>query len=125
MLVPQANLRPLLRTTSREWRANLRRLFQRSHFILGEELRAFELEFAAAMGGKFSIGVANGTSAIELCLRDAGVTSGEVITSGQTLSRRSRSRSEEHTSELQSPDHLVCRLLLEKKKCTLPATSMC
>src|SRR5258708_20724603 len=28
----------------------------------------------------------------------------------------SESRSEEHTSELQSPDHLVCRLLLEKKK---------
>src|SRR5258708_24106120 len=30
-------------------------------------------------------------------------------------------RSEEHTSELQSPDHLVCRLLLEKKKA--PAAS--
>src|SRR5258708_31096883 len=29
---------------------------------------------------------------------------------------QSRSRSEEHTSELQSPDPLVCRLLLEKKK---------
>src|SRR5258708_29648315 len=29
-----------------------------------------------------------------------------------------RYRSEEHTSELQSPDHLVCRLLLEKKKKT-------
>src|SRR5574344_757778 len=29
-------------------------------------------------------------------------------------------RSEEHTSELQSPDHLVCRLLLEKKKRTCP-----
>src|SRR5258708_37343842 len=28
----------------------------------------------------------------------------------------SGARSEEHTSELQSPDHLVCRLLLEKKK---------
>src|SRR5258708_11222719 len=28
-------------------------------------------------------------------------------------------RSEEHTSELQSPDHLVCRLLLEKKKNTI------
>src|SRR5947208_9366165 len=27
-----------------------------------------------------------------------------------------RGRSEEHTSELQSPDHLVCRLLLEKKR---------
>src|SRR5258708_26650329 len=29
-----------------------------------------------------------------------------------------RRRSEEHTSELQSPDHLVCRLLLEKKNMT-------
>src|SRR5258708_24509107 len=29
---------------------------------------------------------------------------------------RGLGRSEEHTSELQSPDHLVCRLLLEKKK---------
>src|SRR5947208_6384989 len=33
-------------------------------------------------------------------------------------------RSEEHTSELQSPDHLVCRLLLEKKKANpLPGTA--
>src|SRR5258708_20300239 len=30
--------------------------------------------------------------------------------------KRSTNRSEEHTSELQSPDHLACRLLLEKKK---------
>src|SRR5258708_27158974 len=34
---------------------------------------------------------------------------------------RDRARSEEHTSELQSPDHLVCRLLLEKKN--FPGTS--
>src|SRR5258708_27776680 len=36
----------------------------------------------------------------------------------RTSRRRSSfaKRSEEHTSELQSPDHLVCRLLLEKKK---------
>src|SRR5258708_14342110 len=33
-------------------------------------------------------------------------------------------RSEEHTSELQSPDHLVCRLLLEKKKKNTEATSL-
>src|SRR5947208_13162324 len=31
-------------------------------------------------------------------------------------------RSEEHTSELQSPDHLVCRLLLEKKKNDIEVT---
>src|SRR5258708_7655006 len=37
---------------------------------------------------------------------------------GSSLEIRAKdpSRSEEHTSELQSPDHLVCRLLLEKKK---------
>src|SRR4051794_41757775 len=37
---------------------------------------------------------------------------------GQTLIWRAKTflRSEEHTSELQSPVHLVCRLLLEKKK---------
>src|SRR5258708_24137799 len=34
------------------------------------------------------------------------------------LRRLWENRSEEHTSELQSPDHLVCRLLLEKKKHT-------
>src|SRR5258708_18822672 len=37
--------------------------------------------------------------------------------------RASALRSEEHTSELQSPDHLVCRLLLEKKKTTSPYIS--
>src|SRR5258708_28535231 len=34
-------------------------------------------------------------------------------------------RSEEHTSELQSPDHLVCRLLLEKKNSTSDTTIGC
>src|SRR5690348_17995753 len=35
------------------------------------------------------------------------------------LLRKAAGRSEEHTSELQSPVHLVCRLLLEKKKTTI------
>src|SRR5258708_18701606 len=38
------------------------------------------------------------------------------LPSGGGRRHRTRPRSEEHTSELQSPDHLVCRLLLEKKK---------
>src|SRR5438552_14723913 len=37
----------------------------------------------------------------------------------RSRSRSSVRRSEEHTSELQSPDHLVCRLLLEKKNRTV------
>src|SRR5258708_11237256 len=42
-----------------------------------------------------------------------------LVTVGEDAARQNGSpvsRSEEHTSELQSPDHLVCRLLLEKKK---------
>src|SRR5256885_13198142 len=38
--------------------------------------------------------------------------------------RRGVGRSEEHTSELQSPCNLVCRLLLEKKKYSAPLASM-
>src|SRR5207244_13174705 len=38
---------------------------------------------------------------------------------GRGVPCRAADRSEEHTSELQSPDHLVCRLLLEKKKNTV------
>src|SRR5947199_6409401 len=44
----------------------------------------------------------------------------------QASCRRCRCRrSEEHTSELQSLRHLVCRLLLEKKKLTALAPSIC
>src|SRR5258708_26552049 len=46
----------------------------------------------------------------------------ESAASGQTVGlHEARARSEEHTSELQSPDHLVCRLLLEKKNKRLAA----
>src|SRR5256885_13263014 len=40
----------------------------------------------------------------------------DVDAGGQKVGAGSESRSEEHTSELQSPCNLVCRLLLEKKK---------
>src|SRR5258708_25905319 len=38
------------------------------------------------------------------------------VAAAKSVALDRRKRSEEHTSELQSPDHLVCRLLLEKKK---------
>src|SRR5258708_8293342 len=41
---------------------------------------------------------------------------GDARVAGRGEGVAARCRSEEHTSELQSPDHLVCRLLLEKKK---------
>src|SRR5207244_10036397 len=47
--------------------------------------------------------------------RPAGFDPTESFPCGHEDTARA-ARSEEHTSELQSPDHLVCRLLLEKKK---------
>src|SRR5258708_25826376 len=63
---------------------------------------------------------ANPRAVREVCsaLRKAGSSSTtsklNLWVMGQLVSQIRRS--EEHTSELQSPDHLVCRLLLEKKK---------
>src|SRR6476660_10248587 len=53
------------------------------------------------------------TTLFRSALRDLGR---DVRVEQHLAERIARRRSEEHTSELQSPDHLVCRLLLEKKK---------
>src|SRR2546423_6891069 len=45
-----------------------------------------------------------------------GFTNDEVLRLAASLDQGSEHRSEEHTSELQSPCNLVCRLLLEKKQ---------
>src|SRR2546426_2746578 len=50
--------------------------------------------------------------------RRSAISSRETAAAG--LSSTTRARSEEHTSELQSPCNLVCRLLLEKKKTNAP-----
>src|SRR5689334_24527530 len=55
----------------------------------------------------------------------AGKPSGTTATAIATAfsSTKSNDRSEEHTSELQSQFHLVCRLLLEKKKLMINSTN--
>ncbi len=64
---------PQLAATEAAWRANLGRLFQRKQFIGGEQVEGFEREFAEAMGARLAVGTGNGTAAIELCLRAAGL----------------------------------------------------
>jgi dTDP-4-amino-4,6-dideoxygalactose transaminase len=54
-------------------------------YILGEEVAAFEREFAAYCGARHAVGVGSGTEAIHLALRAAGVGPGdEVITAPNT-----------------------------------------
>jgi dTDP-4-amino-4,6-dideoxygalactose transaminase len=67
------NLRSMLEAVGPVWRANLRRLFAGSQFILGEQVAEFERELAIAFGAKYAVTVGSGTSALELCLRAAGL----------------------------------------------------
>src|SRR5207248_9431851 len=53
---------------------------------------------------------------IQVPLHPVGTTGIEFNVRGLDRARSEQTRSEEHTSELQSPYDLVCRLLLEKKK---------
>jgi dTDP-4-amino-4,6-dideoxygalactose transaminase len=57
-----------------------------SQFILGEQVRFFEKEFAAYCGVQYAIGVDSGTSALELALRAMGIgPEDEVITAANTF----------------------------------------
>jgi dTDP-4-amino-4,6-dideoxygalactose transaminase len=49
------------------------------HFILGPEVKAFEEELAAYVGAKHAIGVANGTDALTIAVRAAGVQPGDEV----------------------------------------------
>jgi dTDP-4-amino-4,6-dideoxygalactose transaminase len=61
-------------------------LIKASAFVLGERVRHFESNYAALEESRFCIGVDNGTNAIELMLRAAGITAqDEVITSSMTF----------------------------------------
>lgn len=62
--------------------AAIARVIDRGWFILGPELESFEKAFAAATGATHAIGVGNGTDALAIALRAAGIGAGdEVITS--------------------------------------------
>ncbi|MHB0995001.1 MAG: DegT/DnrJ/EryC1/StrS family aminotransferase [Elusimicrobiales bacterium] len=64
----------------------VKNVFNKANFILGEEVKKFEAEFAAHNGAKFCVGVANGTDALRMSYIASGVKPGdEVITSPFTF----------------------------------------
>lgn len=66
--------------------AAIRRVLLSGHYILGPELDAFEQEFGAWLGTTGTVGVANGTDAIELALLAAGIGPGDkVVTVANTV----------------------------------------
>jgi len=67
------------RAHRREIEAALHAMLEHGHYILGEEVAAFEREFAEWIGARHAIGVANGTDAIEMLLRGLGIGRGDVV----------------------------------------------
>jgi len=59
--------------------AAIARVLDSGWYILGKEVESFEQEFAAWLGVHHAVGVANGTDAIELALRVAGVGCGDLV----------------------------------------------
>ncbi len=62
-----------------EIRSVIERVLASGQYILGPEVEAFENEFSAYQEGGYTVGVANGTEAIELALRALGVGAGDLV----------------------------------------------
>ena len=80
-IIPVANPHAQFNAHAAEIRSAVERVLASGWYILGEEVKSFELEFAQFIGTKSCIGVASGTDALALALRACGVGQGdEVIT---------------------------------------------
>jgi dTDP-4-amino-4,6-dideoxygalactose transaminase len=79
LAVPQTDPRAGYLAHRSEIDEAMRRVLEGGWYILGAEVRAFEAEFAAYVGVPHTLGVANGTDAIELALRAAGVGAGDAV----------------------------------------------
>ena len=77
--VPMLDLAYQHRIVESEILAGFERVITASSYVLGPEVSAFETEYAAFSGVEHVIGVANGTDAIELALRAAGVGPGDDV----------------------------------------------
>ncbi|HTT56968.1 MAG TPA: DegT/DnrJ/EryC1/StrS family aminotransferase [Opitutaceae bacterium] len=83
--LPTADPGAAYRAAADEIQAAIRRVLESGHYILGPEVEAFEREFACYLGAAHAVTVANGTDAIELALRAAGVRPGDgVVTVANT-----------------------------------------
>lgn len=86
MVVPFLDLRAAYVELQHEIDAAIRRVLDSGSYILGEEVAAFEREWATACGAAHAVGVANGLDALVLALRALGVGPGdEVIVPSHTF----------------------------------------
>jgi dTDP-4-amino-4,6-dideoxygalactose transaminase len=77
--VPLFAIRPVLEPLLEEVAARQRDVLLSGNYILGPEVEAFESEFAAYLGARHCVGVANGTDALTIALRALGVGPGDEV----------------------------------------------
>lgn len=77
--VPQANPGAGYQALKTEIDSAVARTLESGWYILGQEVRAFEAEFAAWLGAGTAVGCANGTDAIALALRGLGIGPGATV----------------------------------------------
>jgi len=77
--VPFLELKPAYNELRAELDAAYRRVMDSGWYILGNELEAFETEFAAYCGVNYCIGVGNGLDALHLILRGYGIGQGDEV----------------------------------------------
>jgi len=84
--IPFVDLQAQHRSIRDEMDAAIRRVLDSGRFVGGPEVEGFEAEFARYLGVKHAMGVGNGTDALQLALKAAGVGAGdEVITTPYTF----------------------------------------
>lgn len=79
LFIPQANPGASYEAQRVQIDAAVARVLGSGRYILGEEVAAFEAEFAAYLGIEHAVGVANGTDALELALRALDIGSGHAV----------------------------------------------
>jgi dTDP-4-amino-4,6-dideoxygalactose transaminase len=86
MKVPFVDLKAQYQAISQDIQAAIQNVLNRGDFILGEDVRLFEEEFAKFVGTKHAVGVGSGLAALELALRAWDLGPGdEVITAANTF----------------------------------------
>ena len=85
-MIPFVDLKAQYSRIKQEIDEAMSRVFDKCQFVLGDEVEAFEAEFAAYCQAKHAVGVNSGTSALHLALLAAGIKPGdEVITASFTF----------------------------------------
>ena len=84
--IPYVDFGPTTKSSKIELTSAFERVLDSGRFILGEEVKVFEKEFAEYCGTKYAAGLANGTCSLHLIFRALGIGPGdEVITTPNTF----------------------------------------